>query len=89
MKHYVAIFVQNDMGEWRVVFPDIPGCEAKGFSLDDAKFAATTALAQYIDGQESLPEPMDLAAIDRKADWLAQNHIDLSKAVISIVPLAV
>lgn len=89
MKHYIAIFTQNDMGEWRVVFPDIPGCEAKGFSLDDAKFAATTALAQYIDGQASLPEPMDLAAIERNRDWLAQNQIDLSKAVISIVPLAV
>ena len=88
MKHYIAIFVQNDMSEWRVVFPDIPGCEAKGFTLDDAKFAAMSALAQYIDGQP-LPEPMDLATIERNGDWLAQNHVDLKKAVISIIPMAV
>ena len=88
MKHYVAIFVENHIGEWRVVFPDLPGCEARGFSLDDARFAAVSALAQRVHGSESLPEPMDLAAIERSEDWLSQNSIDLSRAVISIVPLA-
>lgn len=88
MKHYIAIFVQNDVGEWRALFPDLPGCEAKGFSLDDARYAATSALTQCIDVQESLPEPRDLAAIEQSSDWLAQNHIDLSRAIISIIPLA-
>lgn len=88
MKHYVAIFVENHIGEWRVVFPDLPGCEARGFSLDDARFAAVSALAQRVHESESLPEPMDLAAIERSEDWLSQNSIDLSRAVISIVPLA-
>jgi hypothetical protein len=69
MKHYIAIFVENDVGEWRAIFPDVPGCEAKGFSLDDAKFAAATALV-------------------RSEDWLNQNQVDLSKAVVTMIPLA-
>jgi predicted RNase H-like HicB family nuclease len=34
MTHYLAIFVETDVGEWRVVFPDVPGCEASGFTLE-------------------------------------------------------
>lgn len=88
MKHYIAIFVENHIGEWRVVFPDLPGCEARGFSLDDARFAAASALAQRLHGSGPFPEPMDMAAIRQSEDWLSRNSIDLSRAVISTVPLA-
>jgi hypothetical protein len=40
MSHYIAIFIEDHIGEWRVVFPDAPGCEAKGFTLHDARYAA-------------------------------------------------
>lgn len=77
------------MGEWRVVFPDVPGCEAKGFTLDDAKYAAASALGQCIqDSNAPAPMPMDLAAVKRSEEWLSRNQIDLSKAIVSMVPLA-
>jgi len=71
------------------MFPDVPGCEAKGFTLDDAKFAAVGALVQFIRENGSLPSyPMDLETLQRREEWLSQNHIDLSKAVVSMIPLA-
>ena len=89
MTHYIAIFLENDVGEWRVMFPDVPGCEAKGFTLDDAKFAAVGALVQFIRENGSPPSyPMDLETLQRREEWLSQNHIDLSKAVVSMIPLA-
>jgi predicted RNase H-like HicB family nuclease len=88
MKHYIAIFVENDVGEWRAVFPDVPGCEAKGFSLDDAKFAAATALARCIHQSGTpRPLPMDMAAVHRSEEWLEQNQVDLSKAVVTMIQL--
>ena len=48
MRHYVAIFVEDHMGEWRVVFPDAPGCDAKAFNLHDAQYVAATALMQFL-----------------------------------------
>jgi predicted RNase H-like HicB family nuclease len=87
MKHYIAIFFENELGEWRVVFPDVPGFEAKRVTLDDAKFAAASALAQCIHENGSLPlQPMDMSAVQRSEEWLAQNDVDLSKAVVSMVP---
>ena len=46
MSHYIAIFVEDHIGEWRVVFPDVPGCEARGFTLHDAQYAAASTLAR-------------------------------------------
>jgi predicted RNase H-like HicB family nuclease len=88
MAHYIAIFIENDLDKWRVVFPDMPGCEANGLSLENAGFGAATALGRCI--QESgapAPLPMDLAAV-QQCDWLKHNGVDLSKAVVTMVSLA-
>lgn len=89
MKHYLAIFVESDFGEWRVLFPDVPGCEARGFTLDDAKYAASSALQRCIQ-KDGAPAsiPMDLTAVQRRQEWLSQNRVDLSRAVVTMVPLA-
>jgi predicted RNase H-like HicB family nuclease len=88
MKHYLAIFVENNFGEWRVVFPDMPGCEARSFSLDDAGIAATSALTRCLRENGTPPLPMDLAAVQQHREWLELNHIDLSKAVVTMIQLA-
>jgi predicted RNase H-like HicB family nuclease len=89
VKHYIAILIEDHLGEWRAVFPDVPGCEARGFSLDDVKFAAASALNRCIEETGSLPHPpMDLAAVQRSDEWLSDNNVDLSKVVVSMVPLA-
>jgi predicted RNase H-like HicB family nuclease len=89
MSHYIAIFVEDHIGEWRVVFPDVPGCEAKGFTLHEAQFAAATALSQCLrENGTPPPWPMDLAAVEKCDKWLEQNQVDLSKAVVSMIQLA-
>lgn len=89
MRHYLAIFIEDYVGEWRVVFPDAPGCEAKGFSLDDAQFAAASALSRcFRENGTPLPLPMDMAAVAECDAWLEQNHVDLSKAVVSMISMA-
>jgi predicted RNase H-like HicB family nuclease len=89
MTHYIAIFIPSDIGEWRVVFPDLPGCEARGFSLNDAGYAAATALRKGMRAAGSpLPPPMDMTAVERNAEWLSRNHVDLSKTVVSMISLA-
>jgi predicted RNase H-like HicB family nuclease len=89
MRHYLAIFVQSDVDEWRVVFPDVPACEAHGFTLDDARFSAVTALKRCLEENHLLPPtPMDLSAVERSEEWLKRNHVDLSRAVISMIPPA-
>lgn len=89
MKHYIAILVQNDVGDWRALFPDVPGCEAKGFSLYDVQFAAATALVRCL-SESGLPppRPMDMHAVRQNAKWLADNKINLSQAVTMEIPLS-
>jgi hypothetical protein len=70
------------------VFPDAPGCAAKGFSLHDAQSAAASALSQHLQANRTPPSPMDLAAVEKNDVWLKQNHVDLSKAVVSIISVA-
>ena len=87
MAHYIAIFIENDVGEWRVVFPDLPECEAHGFSLEDSLFGAATALGRCIqDSGAPAPPPIDLAAVQH-SDWLKHNGVDLSKAIVTMVSL--
>ena len=89
MSHYIAIFVENALGEWRVVFPDVPGCEARGLTLPDAQFAAASALSQCLrENGTPPPLPMDMAAVEKCGEWLKQNQVDLSKDVVSMISLA-
>ena len=89
MRHYIAIFIEDPLGEWRVVFPDAPGCEAKAFNLHDAHYVAATTLTQCLNRNGSPPPlPMDMAAVYRCDEWLERNQVDLSRSVVSMVPLA-
>lgn len=86
--HYVAILQPLAVGEWRVLFPDAPECETYGFTVRDATFAAETALAQCARRHGArFPKPRGLRQIERDTEWLSKNSIDLSKAMVTMVPL--
>jgi hypothetical protein len=86
MRHFIAILQPIPNGGWRVVFPDVPGCEANGSSIDDARAAAVQQLYQYANGADA-PGLRDLSDIERDTEWLSRNGIDLSKAIVTIIPL--
>ena len=85
MRHYLAICIQEATGGWRAIFPDVPGCEAKGFDLDNIRFAAESALMECLEGNETHVPPPSNDAIKRGNAWLAENQIDMSKAIVTIV----
>ena len=86
--HYIALLIPSSVGEWRVVFPDVPGCEAHGYTVDDAAIAATTALSRCLSENGHLPPlPRDLAEIERDEEWLSRNNIDLHAAIVTMVSM--
>jgi hypothetical protein len=86
--HYVAILQPLDIGEWRVLFPDAPECETYGFTVQDATFAAETALARCAEEKGShFPKPRSLRQIECDSEWLSRNSVDLNKTMVTLVPL--
>jgi hypothetical protein len=89
MSHYIAIFIEDHIGEWHVVFPDVPDCEAKGFNLDDVQIAAASVLSRHLrESARPVPVPMDMKAVAERNEWLERNHVDLSKAVVAMISVA-
>jgi hypothetical protein len=89
MKHYVAFFVPSHVGEWRVLFPDLPDCEAYGFTLQDAGYAAASALARCAEQKGALlTGPRSVAEISEDRDWLARHGVQVEKTIITIIPVA-
>jgi predicted RNase H-like HicB family nuclease len=86
--HYVALLMPTEIGEWRVLFPDVSECEARGFTVQDATYAATTALARCADTRgEALPIPRSLIQIESDGAWFKANGVALKEAVVTMVPL--
>jgi len=44
---YPALFIQEDLG-YSVIFPDLPGCQTEGDSMDEALTMSKEALEIYI-----------------------------------------
>ncbi len=94
MRHYLAVLVPQSEGGWRTHFPDFPGCRAVGFSIEEAiaasKAAASEQAAWLRKQGVSLPHPQTYEEVRFHANgWAVERGIDWSKAVISLVPLAV
>ena len=86
--HYIALLIPSSVGEWRVLFPDVPECQAYGYTVDDATLAATTALSRCLAENGHLsPLPRDLAEIERDEAWLSRNNVDLHEAIVTMIPL--
>lgn len=86
--HYVAILQPLEIGEWRILFPDVPECRTYGFTVHDATFAAETALAQCAKKLGAgFPRPRGLDQIECDTEWLSKNRVELNKAVVTMVPL--
>ena len=89
MAYCLAIFVESEVGAWRVIFPDLPGCEARGSTLDDASIAASTALSDYARRNGGrFPSPRDLTEVEKDEGWLSRNGVDFTRAIVMIVPSA-
>ena len=86
--HYIALLLPTEIGEWRVLFPDVTECEARAFTVQDATYAAATALARCAKVKGSkLPLPRSLAQIESDRGWFEANRVRLSETLVTLVPL--
>ena len=69
---YIGLFRAFPNRDWRVRFPDLPGCEATGASLQETVEAARAALAKHLYGARAKPRPRSRAELlsDAQRDWL-------------------
>ncbi|MDR3170940.1 MAG: type II toxin-antitoxin system HicB family antitoxin [Treponema sp.] len=68
MKIYLAL-IEEDNGNYGVVFPDLPGVVSAGTDFDDAIRNAKEILTDFAERME-LPEPRTLEQIERSwSDW--------------------
>ena len=82
LKVYPAIIHDEDGGYW-VEFPDLPGCNTEGDTLEETIEAAGEALGLYLvsiaeDGQP-LPAASDIASIDAGDGHAAYVSTDMNK----------
>jgi predicted RNase H-like HicB family nuclease len=85
MAHYVGVFMPLTAGGWRGLFPDVPGCEATGPSLDLAVSHAASVLTQHAGESNQGEAPRDLAEIRNDAAWASRNAIDWRTAVVTMI----
>lgn len=86
--HYIAFLVPSVSGLWRVVFPDIAGCEACGSTIHEAACAAAAALERCAESKGPiLPLPRSLSEIKHDQEWLSRNGIALTEAIVTMIPL--
>ncbi len=77
---YIGLFRTFPEGSWKVSFPDLPGCSAKGSSFKEALEAARHALSDWLSElQEDAPRARSTAElmIDAQRDWrLCREFVD-------------
>ena len=68
---YPAIFHKEEVGDYSVTFPDLPGCNTEGNDLAEALYMAQDALGLYLyslkQDKEPLPQAMrpELLILDK------------------------
>jgi hypothetical protein len=88
MSYYIALFRQNQGGEWQADFPDFPHCKVSGINFKLASSAAAMALQECAVGRDvSLPRPSSLSDIEGDASLRSSYGAHLARAIISLIPL--
>jgi predicted RNase H-like HicB family nuclease len=85
MPDYIAMIRKESDSSYRLTFPDFPGCDSSGATLDEARRKGTEALhaqsASLRDAGNGMPEPSSLEDILRAHP---KNQDALSFLVVTI-----
>ena len=72
MKTYVAVIRRVGL-EFAISFPDLPGCEAGGATIEEARAHAARALAVHlealVEAGDAIPAPSSLKEIISNPEW--------------------
>jgi predicted RNase H-like HicB family nuclease len=87
MEKYIAL-VEEDGGNYGVVFPDLPGVVSAGTSFDDAVKNAHEIVA-YCAQTRKLPKPRSLEEIEKSwkdwQEWKKNYHFVVT--YVSVIPV--
>src|SRR5688572_13748601 len=88
MKTYVAVIRRVGL-EFAISFPDIPGCEAGGATMEEARVHAARALAVHlerlIEAGDAIPAPSSLKEIISDPQW---KDADIDAIIPAVRPVA-
>jgi hypothetical protein len=92
MVDYLVVTLQHPSGGWVAVLPDFVGVTGRAVSMqhaiDRATAAAREVCAVVFDMKKSMPEPCDLALVQKNLRWAKEYGIDWQQAVIQKVALS-
>jgi predicted RNase H-like HicB family nuclease len=82
----VAVLIP-DGGDWRVLVPDLPGCEARGASVPDAIEGAEKAVLARLEAMrlrgDAPPVPREFEAVRQDTEWGKDNGVDIATASLA------
>ena len=88
LHRYIAVTVPHAEDGWQAHFPDLPGCRAGAQDIEMAIARASNAASELV-GKLLLnggaPTPRTLEEIRVDEAWAAEQSIDWTKALISVV----
>ena len=86
---YVAVLFPEAAGGWSVFFPDLPGCQTQGETIEEARRMAAEAPIGHIASirahGEPVPTPRTLEEIRADPTWTEEHDLNWSEVVISLV----
>lgn len=88
MPRYVVLVDQGEDGAYGVVFPDLPGCNAMGDTVEDALANAADAASDWaseVRKDGDIPAPRTAAEILADPEW--QETMDEIPSIMAFVPL--
>ena len=92
MVDYLVVALQHPSGGWVAVLPDFVGVTGRATSMQHAIDRATAGAREYcaivVGIRKSMPEPCELADVQRDHRWAKEYGIDWQQAVIQTVALS-
>jgi hypothetical protein len=92
MVDYLVVALQHPSGGWVAVLPDFIGVTGRATSMQHAIDRATAGAREFcaiVFGiKRAMPEPCELADVQRNLRWAKEYGIDWPQAVIQTVALA-
>jgi hypothetical protein len=92
MVDYLVVALQHPSGGWVAVLPDFVGVTGRATSMQHAIDRATAQAREFcaivVGVRKVMPEPCELADVQRNHRWAKEYGIDWQRAVIQTVALS-
>ena len=92
MVEYLVVALQHPSGGWVAVLPDFVGVTGRAVSMqhaiDRATAGAREVCAVLVGIKKTMPEPCDLATVQKNHRWAKEYGIDWERAVVQAAAIS-